>query len=1137
MGKVFRIFKEGSNTYNDWNSSPDYPYDSTNRESIIDPEGAAASKEITSIPSPFARIDLVKNAFGYICRQNNDNSNFLDGDTIYHKLVSETLDVGEIFFNIAKFQNDIEIIKWNPQQGIKELLDSGNEGNMCLGDVLQKYLDSDSSAYNFASIHNIYLLNYKRGAQLLNIIGATSPATVFFSNANANSFVSERIVFGQHKPFGKSFEPLYKRDAEYIKAWYSFRKGIADFSELFPEIDDYLNQNFAAIKDAKLKDEILSIGESCDAFENIKLSEGNSDIVEVLGYNILALRPRKINDSDFEIRSKCQVAEKPLVLPTEAGNIYEHLSYTSSTWGELNAAPEKDNRSLDERTLPFDGTKQPYLTLGDFLEDSIIAVPHNFNTLNYFDGNITNSKNNGSLSFLLPIKPLYFRYFTAEDLMGTMPDGKKTIEILSGNNEAKVVLRIPIRGNDKIRYIEYTKVYKQNNTGNGNEKVGLIKQCDFTAFITPNIQFEREEDAYYTAAIITTDEKVLTLDFYQKEKRLSEIRNASRTTNEDLTRAITYTIEQKRFEYIRVCNGNDIAGLIIPRFKNNNKVNAFEFAIDLGTSFTHIECKSGNSSESVPFGYNEQDSLISEVFVPEYIESNGKTTQWDLLDEQPFLEKDYMPELLGKELLDRQNKKVDYGLPSQTVLSCARSLSWDKKVDAFALVNIPFTYGKRRELPHDTYFFNIKWGGEHERIVLDKYVECIALLLRNKVLLNNGDLEKTKIVWSYPQSMSQSQLTSLGRIWNEKYNKYFAPVPATTHCVLESVAPIKYYFNKIASSSDIVNIDIGGGTTDIAFAKEKQLQCVTSFRFAMNDLFRDAIAKENFGNGIIDYYKPKIRKILESNNLAELLAMLDSESNKRPENMASFLFTLKDNQMAKKIDEKLIDFDYILEVDDRFKIVFLLFYTAIIYHVAEIIRCKNLDFPRHIAFSGNGGYVVNILSSNKQSVSQYTKAVLETVVERKCSHDIDIVGLEYGSSPKVVTCKGALVSDNFNGAANPQEVILKADGKGFVEQGENYHSIDDKRFEETIASTRKYLDFAFNKMPQIVDIENLFGVTKESVSFAKANCDNDLDTYLKKLLMLVENGDKDKKIEETLFFYPLKGVINSLSQKIYEQNK
>ena len=98
MGKVFRLFKDGANTYNDWNASPDYPYDSTNRDTIIDPEGATASKEITSIPSPFARIDLVKNAFGEVCKLGDS-----EGNTIFHKMVSDSLDVGEIFFNMRKW--------------------------------------------------------------------------------------------------------------------------------------------------------------------------------------------------------------------------------------------------------------------------------------------------------------------------------------------------------------------------------------------------------------------------------------------------------------------------------------------------------------------------------------------------------------------------------------------------------------------------------------------------------------------------------------------------------------------------------------------------------------------------------------------------------------------------------------------------------------------------------------------------------------------------------------------------------------------------------------------------------------------------------------------------------------------------
>ena len=63
MSKVFRLYREGTTTYQGWNESPAFPYISAARDTIEDPDGASAKNEITSIPSPFARIDLVKTAF------------------------------------------------------------------------------------------------------------------------------------------------------------------------------------------------------------------------------------------------------------------------------------------------------------------------------------------------------------------------------------------------------------------------------------------------------------------------------------------------------------------------------------------------------------------------------------------------------------------------------------------------------------------------------------------------------------------------------------------------------------------------------------------------------------------------------------------------------------------------------------------------------------------------------------------------------------------------------------------------------------------------------------------------------------------------------------------------------------------
>ena len=93
MSKVFRLYKDGAETYEGWNDSPTFPYNATNRDTIEDPDGASAKNEITSIPSPFARIDLIKTAFKEVCK--NDVKG-LSGNTIFHKMVSDTLDVAEM---------------------------------------------------------------------------------------------------------------------------------------------------------------------------------------------------------------------------------------------------------------------------------------------------------------------------------------------------------------------------------------------------------------------------------------------------------------------------------------------------------------------------------------------------------------------------------------------------------------------------------------------------------------------------------------------------------------------------------------------------------------------------------------------------------------------------------------------------------------------------------------------------------------------------------------------------------------------------------------------------------------------------------------------------------------------------------
>ena len=177
MGKVFGLHTGDDNLVG-WGDSS--AYGNTAIRQIKDPNGATSKKEITSIPSPFARMDLVKTAFKVITE-----SKELNGDSIHHKLVSDCFDVGEIFFNIDKFRNKVRIIVWDKKKDLQALLDSDNDRHRLFGETLRLYLEQDADAFNFNDLERIYLLDYTGPdkPRQVNIIGATSPATFFFTSA------------------------------------------------------------------------------------------------------------------------------------------------------------------------------------------------------------------------------------------------------------------------------------------------------------------------------------------------------------------------------------------------------------------------------------------------------------------------------------------------------------------------------------------------------------------------------------------------------------------------------------------------------------------------------------------------------------------------------------------------------------------------------------------------------------------------------------------------------------------------------------------------------------------------------------------------------------------------------------------
>jgi len=1126
--KIFRLYTEGDTTFTDWNESTSFPYNSNNRENIEDPDGASAKHEITSIPSPFARIDLVKNAFKMVTTPHKKTHLVdLDGDTIFHKTVSDTLDVGEIFFNIDKFKNKIEIITWDAALMTEELRNSTIEGHRYLGDALEKYIQSDAEAYNFDGLHNIYLLNFLQGPDELNIIGATSPATIFFSNANTLDYVSKSLNFGQSSPFDDDYYPLYKRDGEYIKFWFTLRKSIPRFATLFPEMEEYLKLTLRAITDNTLRAQIQALTEAdTNHFSEISVSgSGQNDTVEVLGFPLF--KRAIINngsESDFLIDARHDNGTWPLVLPVDAGNRYRDMFYVTDTWGKINAAPyavaEKD---LTKRELPFDGSVRAFITIGDLLQDNIIRVPHKLNRQDYFSGNLDGD--NEKSCFLLPIKPLFFDYFDAEDLLRPMSDGRPMFELekLAGGS-IKATLRIPVKSRTRNKYVEYSRNYYSDNDAATELNTGGMSEFDFAGFVMPLIRFREQSQAVYMVSLITTYSRQYTLKFFAGSRPLTDVPMDCRNRNKSANyKAENYTLEHQLFDHIEISDAEGHAGILIPLFKEQQSVNVFSFAVDLGTSNTHIEYRKNNDAAFHPFSYEHVSKPYSEFFTPSTLQFNGRELQDDLLAEQSLMERDFLPQVVSS--------VADFHFPTRTVLSAALSTKWQEVVRPFGLVNIPLTYDKRESYTYNRNIYNIKWGHGEMLRVMESYVETLLLMIRNKVLTEQGDLDRVSITWFYPISMAPKRLNNLRDTWNNAFRKYFGDRP--TACMSESAAPIQYFFRRYANATHLVNIDIGGGTTDIAFARDKEIQYVTSFRFAANALFENAFSDVDLSNGIIDHYRPQIQAILTENRLTELLSIFNNENNTRPSNMASFLFTLKDNSMVNGLDDKSIDFSYMLGHDENFKIVFIIFYAAIIYHIATIIKAKQLEMPRHLSFSGNGSKLINILTTDRQQLADFTKAIIAGVVGRPYDKELEILGFENEANPKESTCKGGLLGSAIADSRD-KIVIKKAYGDDFITKQDTYDSVDDDYIRHASEAIHGFFDFIFGDLNDTFNFDENFGVSKSSLRLARDICYKDTDTYLHKGLALRrEESDGDDRLEETLFFYPIKGAIHELSNAIH----
>jgi hypothetical protein len=1017
--------------------------ESSNKESLNQP---------TSIPSPFARIALAKTAFDEVAKLGEKAL------AAYQKIVSDSLDVAEIFFTFNKWKDEITIIEWNKEKDLKAL-----ESHKILHKTLKTFLDNDAEIYNFDKMKSIYILYH---IHLDEMIGATSPCTLFFSSAN-NVNVNIELSNGHHA-FQNIF-PLSSRSWDFQKYLYTWLKNNNETKQeggnpvsIFKEFESYLTKQKDIIN---RNNEIKNLPTNFDEYK-----EHRGPDVEVLG---------------------------------------KYLHYTDATNAQ---------------------TSINYLTTKDLLKDEIIRLPYKIQKDSFFDGNL----NEGSkFSYLLPVTDTFFKYYSVDDL-------QKWIRINENGTGGSVTVQLNI---PNLRQ-EIKREYKENES--------IIKlENDFDCMLFPNVKFAREEDAYYRFGLFipfVTKEHIekYSVDFYNGNRQVELDKPIVRNAN-DAKNPICkiYSLNQKSFDRIKISNEN-ISGVLLPLLPNKGVSDTFTFAVDLGTTNTHIEYKTDSNNKIRPFDIQEKCKQVS-----------------FLLDGSPrnkgVTDVDFVPMLIGE--------NENFKFPVRTALSLAKNKEKAEKVFPFAQANVVIPYEKKRMFKYNRILTQLKWASTEEE--MGYFIDSLCFMLRNKIVLNGGNLGETKIVWFYPLSMAGSRSELIRERWNVAYSKYFLgfsvasvdDLDESTKKILknnivelpESVAPFLCYKEDSEYQylvNNLVSIDIGGGTTDIVFIKDKKIEYVTSFRFAANSVFG---LGENI-TPIVSKYQSKIEQIIKDNDpyfdLQDILADINGLSSG---DLASFFFSLQDNEILKNVD---INFNSMLKKDNDQKLVFVLFYAAIIYHSAKIMKAKQLQakgqkmqLPRHITFSGNGSRIINIIG-DKDVLAELSKCIFEKVFDQKYgSSGLDII--QNTKNPKEVTCIGGIKAADKNYVQTPFEPVVLLEGSNnttyFTTAKNTYSSVKvDESVENTNKEVKAFVNYVLNdllkqqyakstlKGETFIKTLNLNQKTLQIVQDVIKK-DEDLTNYTRNGINgKIEsiNDTASTQIEETFFFYPIASLLNTISNEI-----
>ena len=1083
--------------------------------------GAAGDKMGTSIPSLFARLYLFEGVFQSLAGKSLTD---LKKRNINTSLISDCFDLLEFLYQHGEDKH-LVIRCWDAVNQVTALSADGDPQHAKLAQVIK---DELKVAPYF---QNIYLFYWKSvNAQTLTpeevLIGGTSPFTLVFTSSNWRRKMTEkglsfRRMDGSDLFSDTDIRPLVQRDAKFKDMIYSMYMAFQpDFAKQSQSFAQYLYTSWMAEVQSP---QILAMGDNRAAFQakypNVKDENGAQVVACGLPISYEKIAPKA---SGYEIRATTDRyatyqadgtivhLDVPLVLNANGipGATYLGQSVWNPSTCVINEAATRGT-ALHNRVLPGGmGVKYPYLIWSDFLEDKILKVSYPLDQSRFV------TAHDGTSQYILPLKKEFFNFFNISDIDNVVSTiggvQKKLVEVKVGRDTVEVVLNIPIAHQNST--IELKKEYRGDD---------IVSGTDFMLAFFPFYKVVNNPKLNMYSVMAFGD---IQLDFYNQASVSSVIKSSSMVRTAKGARLVQlqqtkYYRVDSAFDLVEVKCGN-VCGMVIPRMQEVDTAKAsanYSFAVDLGTSNTYIAYKTDYAQIPATFEIAKDD--VQAVLLGTMDSSNQ---YWQTMHN--YFEREFVPTQINR------NAQVSY--PARTATCETRNFGTSQ---ANLFGNISIGYNILNEFVAsgvEQYVYNtdLKWSLEKEpgnKQSLGR-VQCYCMeilwLLKNKSLLNGGS-DGFEVVLTFPETMKAPTRNLFLDCWNWAQGQLHLNCTFRSGTdVSESIAPYNILAPEIGTQS-LLNIDIGGGTSDLLFVNRNQTGVIdgayySSTLFAADDLWGDGLnvgVQKEVQNGFYMHIKQQIDKNRGSYPSGVLLSL---------EGLVSLTHSSADAMGYLFKYDSVFGTSALIAGEPKLYSIIFIHYAALMYHVARLIKKLGISIPEHLSFTGMGSRYINLISKQPDDIKELSKMLLEKYTGLKIPASFNV---HMTSEPKEITAKGALLGNmlkpNFQIPAGKLQEIVDY---GFDTASNLVYDDAVKKDEVRQSVIEEYEKFVDSLNDR--DFTNLlysrFGLSMPTGLFGK------LKTLAGSSYTDVSAGVSPQHygldVKETLFFWPLKFALSKL---------